>query len=164
MSSRLAPRVYTIGHATSSFALRRRRPDVVKRLLVAHHLLLGDTLMLTPLLKKARARFPDAEIVMTAPRRFAPLYAGKPYGPIYDMALAWLGEHRARTVEKAQVLAIGDGVRTDILGAARAGIASVYIASGVSMPKGGSLDADTLASMFDDPAVQPIAAMAELAW
>ena len=91
-------------------------------------------------------------------------YAGKPYGPIYDMALAWLGEHRARTVEKAQVLAIGDGVRTDILGAARAGIASVYIASGVSMPKGGSLDADTLASMFDDPAVQPIAAMAELAW
>ena len=36
--------------------------------------------MLTPLLKKARARFPDAEIVMAAPRAFAPLYAGKPYG------------------------------------------------------------------------------------
>ncbi|MDO9384178.1 MAG: TIGR01459 family HAD-type hydrolase [Hyphomicrobiaceae bacterium] len=91
-------------------------------------------------------------------------YAGKPYGPIYDMALAWLGANRGRAMEKAQVLAIGDGVRTDILGAARAGIASVYIASGVSMPKGSSLDAGTLASMFDDPAVQPVAAMAELAW
>jgi HAD superfamily hydrolase (TIGR01459 family) len=91
-------------------------------------------------------------------------YAGKPYGPIYDMALAWLGERRASTVERAQVLAIGDGVRTDILGAARAGIASVYIASGVSMPAGSTLDSATLASMFADPAVQPIAAMRELNW
>jgi ADP-heptose:LPS heptosyltransferase len=53
---------------------------VVRRLLIAHHLLLGDTIMLTPLIKKARQRFPDAEIVMTCPAAYAPLYAGKPYG------------------------------------------------------------------------------------
>ena len=80
LPSRLAPRLYTVAHAAPSFASRRRPPAVVKRLLIAHHLLLGDTIMLTPLLKKARMRFPDAEIVMTVPRSFASLYGGRPYG------------------------------------------------------------------------------------
>lgn len=80
LRSRLAPRLYTIAHATPTFASRRVRPSVFKRVLVAHHLLLGDTIMLTPLLKKARTRFPDAEIVMTVPRNFAPLYSSRPYG------------------------------------------------------------------------------------
>lgn len=63
-------------------ALRvRRDPGATpQRILVAHHLLLGDTLMLTPLLKKLRLRYPQAQIVMTVPRAFAPLYAGRPYG------------------------------------------------------------------------------------
>jgi ADP-heptose:LPS heptosyltransferase len=80
MHSRFASRLYTTAHAAPSFVMRRRRPAAVRRLLVAHHLLLGDTIMLTPLLKKARARFPHAEIVMTLPRSFAALYTGRPYG------------------------------------------------------------------------------------
>ncbi|MCC2654403.1 MAG: heptosyltransferase, partial [Microvirga sp.] len=59
---------------------RRRRPERVDRLLIAHHLLLGDTVMLTALLKKARTRFPEAEIAMTVPRAYGPLYGGRPYG------------------------------------------------------------------------------------
>ena len=55
----------------------RRAPQ---RILIAHHLLLGDTIMLTPLLAKCRARWPDADIVMTCPVPFAPLYSGRPYG------------------------------------------------------------------------------------
>lgn len=47
---------------------------------MAHHLLLGDTLMLTPLLAKLRERFPRAEIVMTVSPAFAPLYECRPYG------------------------------------------------------------------------------------
>jgi ADP-heptose:LPS heptosyltransferase len=47
---------------------------------VLHHLLFGDTLMLTALLAKLRDRYPAAEIVMTVDRPFAPLYAGRPYG------------------------------------------------------------------------------------
>lgn len=50
------------------------------RILIAHHLLLGDTLMLTPLVKKLRTRHPDADIAMTVPDAIAPLYATKPYG------------------------------------------------------------------------------------
>ena len=49
-------------------------------MLIAQHLLLGDTIMLTPLIKKARKRFPDAEIVMACPKAYAPIYAGRPYG------------------------------------------------------------------------------------
>lgn len=91
-------------------------------------------------------------------------YAGKPHLPIYDMALSWLAAQRGGDLSKAEVLAIGDGLRTDILGAARAGIRSVYIASGVHMPAGAALDATTLADLFPDPAVRPVAAMPALEW
>lgn len=62
------------------FVGARGRPANPRSILIAHHLLLGDTLMLTPLLAKLRERHPDARIVMAVPRAFAPLYAARPYG------------------------------------------------------------------------------------
>jgi ADP-heptose:LPS heptosyltransferase len=59
---------------------RRRPPREPARILVAHNLLLGDTLMLTPLLAKLAARFPGASLVMTVSPAIASLYAGQPYG------------------------------------------------------------------------------------
>jgi ADP-heptose:LPS heptosyltransferase len=58
----------------------RRPPHDPQRILIAHHLLLGDTLMLTPLLAKLREQHPSAEIVMALPEPYAPLYAAAPYG------------------------------------------------------------------------------------
>lgn len=58
----------------------RRPPTAPRRILIAHHLLLGDTLMLTPLLAKLREQFPQAELVMTTPTAFVGLYAHRPYG------------------------------------------------------------------------------------
>lgn len=58
----------------------RQAPPAPRRILIAHHLLLGDTVMLAPLLKKLRARFPDAEIVMTCRPAFAALFDSRPYG------------------------------------------------------------------------------------
>lgn len=52
-------------------------------------------------------------------------YYGKPYGEVYDYALLLLG------LPREAVLAVGDGLHTDILGARRAGIASVLIAGGI---------------------------------
>lgn len=78
--SRLAGRIDVVMRA---LVLRRRRrdpPTDPARILIAHHLLLGDTLMLTPLLKKLRALHPRADIVMTVPRAIAPIYATRPYG------------------------------------------------------------------------------------
>ena len=58
----------------------RERPAAPRRILIAHHLLAGDVLMLTPLLAKLRERHVDAEIVLAARRAVAPLYSGHPYG------------------------------------------------------------------------------------
>lgn len=49
------------------------------RVLVAHNLLLGDTLMLTALLAKLRANHPAAELTLLAAPAFLPLYQGRPY-------------------------------------------------------------------------------------
>jgi ADP-heptose:LPS heptosyltransferase len=78
--SRFAGRAETVARA---FLLRRRQrvaPSDPQRILVAHHLLLGDTLMLTPLLKKLRTLHREADIAMTLPSAIAPLYATAPYG------------------------------------------------------------------------------------
>lgn len=81
MASRLASRVRVIARALGHMLLRRSpRTERPKRILIAHHLLLGDTLMLTPLLAKLRERHPQAEIVMLAPKASVPLYQFHPYG------------------------------------------------------------------------------------
>jgi ribonucleotide monophosphatase NagD (HAD superfamily) len=60
------------------------------------------------------------------------LMAGKPYEPIYTLALQIAGSIAGRGIEKSQVLAIGDGPETDIKGAADFGIPVVLIADGVT--------------------------------
>jgi len=60
------------------------------------------------------------------------LMAGKPYEPIYDLALKTAGTIAGREIDKSKVLAIGDGPETDIKGAADFGISVVLIADGVT--------------------------------
>jgi ADP-heptose:LPS heptosyltransferase len=59
---------------------RRPRPGEAKRILVAHHLLLGDTVMSIPLLAKLRATHPAADIVLALPGAYVPLFEANPYG------------------------------------------------------------------------------------
>lgn len=83
MASRAPSRILVFAAAFFQFCKtlgRRAKPDIPKRVLIAHHLLLGDTLMLTPLLAKLRERFPHAEIVMTTPKAILALYEKRPYG------------------------------------------------------------------------------------
>jgi HAD superfamily hydrolase (TIGR01459 family) len=51
---------------------------------------------------------------------------GKPFPTIYAHAL-----HRAGNPPKDEVLAVGDGLQTDILGAARMGFDTVFVAGGI---------------------------------
>ena len=89
--SRFINQAEVVARALAARAKRPpKRPVNVRRVLLAHHLLLGDTLMLTPLVSKLRARYPEAEIVMTVPRAIAPLYSAHPYGV---RALAWDPRH-----------------------------------------------------------------------
>lgn len=57
--------------------------------------------------------------------------AGKPYRPIYDLALARVASERG-VKDKRSFLAIGDGPETDIKGAADFGLDVVLIAGGIS--------------------------------
>ena len=60
------------------------------------------------------------------------LMAGKPFSPIYDLAMAEAQRIRGSAVDRAEVLAIGDGPETDIRGAADYGLDALLVAEGVT--------------------------------
>ena len=64
------------------------------------------------------------------------LYAGKPYRPIYDQAVALAGTNTA----KPRILAIGDSVRTDLKGAHAFGIDCLFITAGIHAEEIGGRD------------------------
>ena len=69
--------------------------------------------------------------------------AGKPHAPIYDLAYRELAAIAQRHIDKSRILAIGDGVVTDIAGADAQGLDSLFIASGIhgdELSSNGSLD------------------------
>ena len=81
------------------------------------------------------------------------LYAGKPYRPIYDMALARAEQARGAKTPLSRVLAIGDSVRTDLKGAAAFGIDCLFVTAGIHAEElGGRDDPDLqlLAGIFAD--------------
>jgi HAD superfamily hydrolase (TIGR01459 family) len=99
------------------------------------------------------------------------LYAGKPHAPIYALALETIAALAGESIAKDQVLAIGDGVNTDIAGAASFGIDAVFVASGLHVPSnsGGdagedALDGMHLAELFAHAKRRPLGAMRALAW
>jgi HAD superfamily hydrolase (TIGR01459 family) len=57
--------------------------------------------------------------------------AGKPYAPIYEMALKEAETHLGRPVDPARVLCIGDGLPTDIRGANARGLDVLFVANGI---------------------------------
>lgn len=90
-------------------------------------------------------------------------YAGKPFRPIYDLALEIGSTLRGAPIPKDRVLAIGDGVATDIAGAANFGIRSVFIASGVYVTNGEAIGA-AVTRLFAPTMPQPIAVMNAFVW
>jgi HAD superfamily hydrolase (TIGR01459 family) len=89
-------------------------------------------------------------------------YAGKPDVAIYRRTLIDLAGLRGRSVGQERVLAIGDGIDTDLKGAHAANLRSVFIASGVHLPEG--LSAAALGELFADRPFAPVAALARLVW
>lgn len=91
------------------------------------------------------------------------IFAGKPYLPIYELARGIVEKARGGPVAPEMYLAIGDGILTDIAGAANAGLDSVYIASRIHLAPGALTDA-AVAEAFAASSRKPIAAMRELTW
>jgi HAD superfamily hydrolase (TIGR01459 family) len=95
------------------------------------------------------------------------LYAGKPYRPIYEQALARAAVLRGSPTAKPRVLAIGDSVRTDLTGASKLGIDCLFVTSGIHAEElGGRHNPDlaTLKRLFDAAGVHPRAVTKHLVW
>jgi len=94
-------------------------------------------------------------------------WAGKPYPPAYAAAFAAAGRVRGGAVPPARVLAIGDAVRTDLAGAAGAGIDALFVTHGIhrdAVAPGGTIDLDRLRAAFGDAARTTVAATSALRW
>ncbi len=90
------------------------------------------------------------------------IYTGKPHLPIYRRTLAAIDAIKGAPVPRERILAIGDGVDTDLAGAHAAGLRAVFVASGVHLP--GGLDDRALAELFATRPFRPVAALPALAW
>jgi HAD superfamily hydrolase (TIGR01459 family) len=94
--------------------------------------------------------------------------AGKPHAPIYDLALARAEECLGRPLDRRRVLAIGDAIATDIVGAQRQGLDTLFIASGIhgeaAVDRGGALNLAALDALRAADQAPPDFAMADLAW
>lgn len=93
------------------------------------------------------------------------LVAGKPHTPIYEAAMKAVGELLGGEVRRDEVLAIGDGVLTDVKGAADNGIDVLYISGGVHSRDYGhpdNPDPDKLQAFLDSHGFHPVATMPKL--
>jgi HAD superfamily hydrolase (TIGR01459 family) len=60
------------------------------------------------------------------------LYFGKPHPPIYDLTRLRLSELTGRVIDNGAFLAVGDGIATDIAGAAGEGIDALFVTGGLA--------------------------------
>jgi HAD superfamily hydrolase (TIGR01459 family) len=88
---------------------------------------------------------------------------GKPHRSVYDSCLGLLG-----IADRDRILAIGDSLRTDIAGAAGAGIPSLFIAGsgihGAEFTREGRLDLDRVNASIREAGVGPIGVAAAFVW
>jgi HAD superfamily hydrolase (TIGR01459 family) len=92
------------------------------------------------------------------------LYFGKPHPPIYDLARRRLYE-LGKGVADERILAIGDGIRTDILGALGENIDSLFITGGLAAAEtatDGQPDAEKLARFIEKEQISPTYAIGKL--
>ncbi len=95
------------------------------------------------------------------------LYAGKPYRPIYEMALAKAALAAGRKAPLKRVLAIGDSVRTDLAGAHAIGVDFLFVTSGIHAGELGARErpeAAALKGIFAAAGEMPKAVMRQLVW
>ena len=91
-------------------------------------------------------------------------YHGKPYPSIYALCLG-----RLAIADRRRVLAVGDALRTDIAGAASAGIDSAFIPGGIHGPQlgismGELPEPARLARLYGDSDTRPSLTLAAFRW
>jgi len=94
--------------------------------------------------------------------------AGKPYAPIYEMALERAQAHLGRAVDPARVLCIGDGLPTDVRGANARGLDILFVANGIhggeTVRGDGSLDIGVVQDLLRQEGLQANWTIADMKW
>jgi HAD superfamily hydrolase (TIGR01459 family) len=94
-------------------------------------------------------------------------WAGKPHRVAYEAAFAVAERLRGVPVARSQVLAIGDAVRTDLAGAAGAGVDALFVTGGIhreAVTVGGFVDAGALQALLGPETRTTVAATPALVW
>lgn len=95
------------------------------------------------------------------------VFAGKPYAPIYEQAVALGEQARTQSTGKSRILAIGDSVRTDLEGANAFGIDCLFVSAGIHAAEFGARerpDLEALASVLGKATSMPRGVAPLLAW
>ncbi len=94
--------------------------------------------------------------------------AGKPYGAIYDLALAEAERLLGRPADRDRVLCVGDGVITDVKGAHDQKLACLFIAKGIHGEKAigpdGRLNPEAVLALLEAEQVGATHAVGDLVW
>lgn len=91
------------------------------------------------------------------------IYGGKPHAPIYDLACDRLEAFARRPLDRRRILAVGDGVKTDIAGAQRNGFSSLFVA-GAGGVHDGAADEMSIGKTLERAAVAADYASTGLLW
>ncbi|MGI8841335.1 MAG: TIGR01459 family HAD-type hydrolase [Caulobacteraceae bacterium] len=97
----------------------------------------------------------------------AVVMAGKPFAPIYEACLARAREHLSRPLDRRRVLAVGDGIPTDLVGANRQGFCALFIASGIhggDLGRATALDVAAVEALLAQEGASAAFAAPDLAW
>ena len=91
-------------------------------------------------------------------------YHGKPHPGIYETCLGLFDG-----IAPERILAVGDSIRTDVVGAQAMGVAAVFVVSGIhkeTLVNGdtGALDQDRLSALFRAEGGRPLAALLDFRW
>ena len=96
------------------------------------------------------------------------LMAGKPFAPIYDLALAEAEALKGGPVDRSRVLCIGDGVITDVKGAHDQKLDCLFIAKGIhgeaALGPDGKLDPTKVEGLLAAENLGATHAMGDLVW
>lgn len=93
--------------------------------------------------------------------------AGKPYKPIYQQALHLAEKAAGRSLERAKILAIGDSVRTDAIGAAGARLDLLFITGSIhaaELDAFGQPDPEAIRALVEPSGANVAGFMSRLAW
>lgn len=95
------------------------------------------------------------------------LLAGKPYEPIYKLATKTMSEIVGDDVDKSQLLAIGDGMPTDVAGAIHFGSDLVFVTQGIhggEYSQNGIVNEEKLNAFLKQESVDPTYWIPQLIW